>query len=153
MHVIPIVSGHYWYMPLQTSFGNPSLNLRIWNAFSEATGSSLINLLRAIKGWMLSTAFFSFGSEARSTLPKSCLTTHRIRCSDKKQLLQYGSGLDRRRGKNPSEIFTPLTLINNLLCLQQDQGFVQISTYFITSETARVPFMQLTQIQGWSFLT
>lgn len=87
------------------------------------------------------------------TLPKSCLTTHRIRCLDKKQLLQYGSGLDRRRGKNPSEIFTSLALINNLLCLQQDQGFVQISTYFITSETAWVPFMQLTQIQGWSFLT
>jgi len=73
MHVIPTESRRYCYTPLQTSSGDPSLNLRIWNAFSEATRSSLINFLRAMKCWMLSTAFFCIWEWNKVNSPQKLL--------------------------------------------------------------------------------
>lgn len=57
IHVVLAEPEHFWYMCLQMSSGNPSLNLSIWKVFSGAAGSSEIPLLRAVKGWTLSTAF------------------------------------------------------------------------------------------------
>lgn len=124
---------------LQMSAGNPSLYLSMWKVFRAAPGAGVIALPGVVKGWTLPVPFFH-GSKARSARPKSCWAPPRISLHRKWELLlQCGSGLGRTRAENPSETLTPLTSINNLLCLPLNHGFVQIPVDFPTSESAQLP--------------
>lgn len=116
----------------------------IWKVFSRALGPVWHLCWELWRAECFPLPFFH-ESKTRSALLKSCWTMHRIRCLNRKWLLQCGSGLGRTRAENPSEILTPLTLINNLFC--------KYLCYFPTSENARHPFTHLTQIQGQTLLT
>lgn len=126
-------SQHSWYMWTNVC-GKSQFESQHLKGFQWRTGSGEIPLLWRAEHFQLR---FYHESKARSALPKSCWTRLRIRCLDRK-FLQYGSGLGRRGAENPSEILTPLALIDNILFLQLNKGFVQISVYFPTSGSAQL---------------